>query len=123
MVVHAWRNQYEAIFSGLNGETIELSVKETKAPGILTSDISWLYNRPTGGANPHFVRSFFLSPRLNAFCRGLILLMMKEDQNIIIYKTQDGRASVSLYEKDGSVWKNQQQLAERIILMNYVPYS
>jgi hypothetical protein len=37
---------------------------------------------------------------------------MKEDQNIIIYKTKDGKASVALYAKDGSVWMNQQQLAE-----------
>jgi hypothetical protein len=33
-------------------------------------------------------------------------------QNIIIYKTTDGKASVSLYAKDGDVWMNQQQLAE-----------
>jgi len=39
---------------------------------------------------------------------------MEQDnlQNIIIYKTPDGRASVSLYAKDGSVWMNQSQLAE-----------
>jgi hypothetical protein len=37
---------------------------------------------------------------------------MKEEQNIIIYNTQDGKASVSLYAKDGSVWMNQNQLAE-----------
>jgi hypothetical protein len=37
---------------------------------------------------------------------------MKEGQNIIIYKTKDGKASVALYAKDGSVWMNQQQLAE-----------
>jgi hypothetical protein len=37
---------------------------------------------------------------------------MKERQNIIIYKTKDGKASVALYAKDGSVWMNQQQLAE-----------
>jgi hypothetical protein len=37
---------------------------------------------------------------------------MKEEQNIIIYKTQDGKTAVSLYAKDGSVWMNQQQLAE-----------
>lgn len=33
-------------------------------------------------------------------------------QNIIIYNTTDGKASVSLYAKDGDVWMNQQQLAE-----------
>ncbi|GET20479.1 virulence RhuM family protein [Prolixibacter denitrificans] len=39
---------------------------------------------------------------------------MEQDnlQNIIIYNTPDGRASVSLYAKDGSVWMNQSQLAE-----------
>ena len=33
-------------------------------------------------------------------------------QNIIIYNTADGKASVSLYAKDGQVWMNQNQLAE-----------
>lgn len=33
-------------------------------------------------------------------------------QNIIIYNTADGKASVSLYTKDGNVWMNQNQLAE-----------
>ncbi len=33
-------------------------------------------------------------------------------QNIIIYNTVDGKASVSLYAKDGMVWMNQNQLAE-----------
>jgi hypothetical protein len=37
---------------------------------------------------------------------------MKDEQNIIIYKTQDGKAAVSLYARDGSVWMNQQQLGE-----------
>ncbi|MGA9211772.1 virulence RhuM family protein [Kaistella sp.] len=37
---------------------------------------------------------------------------MNEDKNIIIYKTQDGETSVSLYAKDGSVWMSQSQLAE-----------
>jgi hypothetical protein len=37
--------------------------------------------------------------------------IMKEEQNIIIYNTADGKASVSLYAKDGSVWMNQNQLA------------
>jgi hypothetical protein len=34
------------------------------------------------------------------------------EQNIIIYNTPDGKASVSLYAKEGSVWMNQQQIAE-----------
>lgn len=40
---------------------------------------------------------------------------MNEDQskkNIIIYNTIDGKASVSLYAKDGKIWMNQSQLAE-----------
>ncbi len=37
---------------------------------------------------------------------------MNSDQNIIIYNTQDGKATVSLLAKDGSVWMNQNQLAE-----------
>lgn len=32
--------------------------------------------------------------------------------NIIIYNTTDGKASVSLYARDGMVWMNQNQLAE-----------
>lgn len=35
-----------------------------------------------------------------------------ENQNIIIYNTQDGKTAVSLYAKDGSLWMNQNQLAE-----------
>jgi len=34
------------------------------------------------------------------------------DNNIIIYNTQDGKAKVLLYAKDGNVWMNQNQLAE-----------
>lgn len=37
---------------------------------------------------------------------------MKEQQNIIIYNTADGKASVSLYAKDGMVWMDQNQLSE-----------
>ena len=36
---------------------------------------------------------------------------MDEQQNIIIYRTADGRASVSLFAKDGKIWLNQQQMA------------
>ncbi|WP_394808859.1 virulence RhuM family protein [Nitrosomonas sp.] len=35
-----------------------------------------------------------------------------EEKNIIIYNTQDGKTSVSLLTKDGTVWMNQSQLAE-----------
>ena len=37
---------------------------------------------------------------------------MEEQQNIIIYRTVDGRSSVALYAKDGKIWLNQQQMAE-----------
>ena len=37
---------------------------------------------------------------------------MDEQQNIIIYRTADGRASVALFAKDGKIWLNQQQRAE-----------
>ncbi len=33
-------------------------------------------------------------------------------QNIIIYNSPDGKASVALYAKDGTVWMNQKQIAE-----------
>jgi hypothetical protein len=33
-------------------------------------------------------------------------------QNIIIYKTADGKASVALYAKDGNIRMNQNQLAK-----------
>lgn len=38
--------------------------------------------------------------------------MDNDKQNIIIYNTADGKASVSLYAKDGMIWMNQNQLAE-----------
>ncbi len=38
--------------------------------------------------------------------------MAEDRQEIIIYNTVDGKASVSLYAKDGMVWMNQNQLAE-----------
>ncbi|MEA3436041.1 MAG: RhuM family protein, partial [Thermodesulfobacteriota bacterium] len=38
--------------------------------------------------------------------------MDNDKQNIIIYNTPDGKASVSMYAKDGMVWMNQNQLAE-----------
>ena len=37
---------------------------------------------------------------------------MDEQQNIIIYRTADGHASVALYAKDGKIWLNQQQMAQ-----------
>lgn len=38
--------------------------------------------------------------------------MDSNESNIIIYNTIDGKASVVLYARDGSVWMNQNQLAE-----------
>lgn len=38
--------------------------------------------------------------------------MDKNPQNIIIYNTKDGKASVSLYAKDGMAWMNQNQIAQ-----------
>ena len=37
---------------------------------------------------------------------------MNTQQNIIIYKTEDGKVKISLFAKDGSVWLNQNQLAD-----------
>ncbi len=37
---------------------------------------------------------------------------MEEQNNIIIYTATDGKASVALFERDGSVWLNQKQLGE-----------
>ena len=37
--------------------------------------------------------------------------MDKNQPNIIIYNTADGKAEVSLYAKDGNVWMNQNQLS------------
>ena len=37
---------------------------------------------------------------------------MNDEQNIIIYRTADRRASVALFAKDGKIWLNQQQMAE-----------
>ena len=37
---------------------------------------------------------------------------MNDEQNIIIYRTADGKTSVALYARDGKIWLNQQQMAE-----------
>ena len=34
------------------------------------------------------------------------------DQDIIIYKTNDNKVKIALYAKDGSIWLNQNQLAD-----------
>ena len=38
--------------------------------------------------------------------------MVNNESNIIIYNTINGKVSVELYARDGSVWMNQNQLAE-----------
>ena len=38
--------------------------------------------------------------------------MNNPSQNIIIYNTVDGKTSVSLLAKNGTVWMNQMQIAE-----------
>ena len=38
--------------------------------------------------------------------------MHNNESNIIIYTTQDGKASVALYTRDGKVWLSQKQIAE-----------
>lgn len=35
-----------------------------------------------------------------------------KDNQIIIYNSDDGKASVILYAKDGNIWMNQNQMAE-----------
>ena len=37
---------------------------------------------------------------------------VKEEENIIIYTSKDGKATVSLFAQDGQVWMTQNQLAE-----------
>jgi hypothetical protein len=39
-------------------------------------------------------------------------MMSDSQQNIIIYNTPDGKASVKFYAQDGMVWMNQNQRAE-----------
>jgi hypothetical protein len=40
------------------------------------------------------------------------IINANNDTDIIIYNTNDGKASVALFAKDGNVWLNQNQLAE-----------
>ncbi len=37
---------------------------------------------------------------------------MSEQSNFIIYNTDDGKVNVALYQQDGDIWLNQNQLAE-----------
>ena len=38
--------------------------------------------------------------------------MEKEQSNIIIYSTPDGKTNVSLMTRDGKVWLNQSQISD-----------
>jgi hypothetical protein len=40
------------------------------------------------------------------------IIMSQDENNIIIYTTQDGKSSVALFARDGNVWMNQKQLSE-----------
>ncbi|MDW5289155.1 virulence RhuM family protein [Formosa sp. PL04] len=40
---------------------------------------------------------------------------MEEQNNIIIYTADDGKVSIALFERDGSVWLNQNQLAQLFV--------
>jgi hypothetical protein len=44
--------------------------------------------------------------------RKVSAIMTTDGQNIIIYNSPDGRASVLLYAKDGTVWMSQKQIGE-----------
>ena len=46
--------------------------------------------------------------------------MNTNESNLIIYNTVDGRASVVLYARDGSVWMNQNQLAELLTPLSQI---
>ncbi len=43
---------------------------------------------------------------------GTNIMMQAEENQIIIYNTDDGKARVILYAKDGNIWMNQNQMAE-----------
>jgi len=42
----------------------------------------------------------------------LNMRIMKQENNLIIYNTDDGKSSVALFAKGGMVWMNQNQMAE-----------
>ena len=44
--------------------------------------------------------------------KGANIMMQAEENQIIIYNTDDGKARVTLYAKDGNIWMNQNQMAE-----------
>ena len=37
---------------------------------------------------------------------------MQNEENLIIYNTDDGKVAITLLSKDGKVWMNQKQLSE-----------
>ena len=46
------------------------------------------------------------------YARTIRKTLMKTGESIILYTSEDGRSSVALYARDGSVWLNQLQMAE-----------
>ena len=50
------------------------------------------------------------SEKINIFANNSDLIKMEQD--IIIYNTDDGKANVVLYAKDGNIWMSQNQIAE-----------
>ncbi len=46
------------------------------------------------------------------YARTIRETLMKTGESIILYTSEDGRSSVALYARDGSVWLNQLQMAE-----------
>jgi hypothetical protein len=53
-----------------------------------------------------------LRQRKNSFGNLKHHFKIMEEKNIIMYNTQDGKSSVSLLTKEGTVWMNQNQFAE-----------
>jgi hypothetical protein len=43
-----------------------------------------------------------------------------EEKSIIIYNTQDGKSSVSLLTKEGTVWMNQNQYCLGVVQIMYL---
>ena len=46
------------------------------------------------------------------YARTIRKTLMQTGESIILYTSEDGRSSVALYARDGSVWLNQLQMAE-----------
>ena len=46
-----------------------------------------------------------------------------EQQDIIIYKTAHGKASVALYAREGDIWLNQKQMENFLLPLSRVSVS